>query len=318
MAAKKLSALFDGKNVIFIAAVALTLFGFYYFRQSQQTAQPHQLADADQYVETSSGSLVASEANPIKKVSPLEKVIAEIDSGYYGSPRYRASQSFQVDSAIDTNKPMDPRVAATWNSVSSANYVRALQDSKKQAKEFFKFIKPDNFNSRTALTNHIKGIEFILSKPDQSLSPSEAMAYVDHLHLLVAEGLSNDGIDRYKRRAWDRMAAKVRDVGAKVVEESQKAEIEADKGNKIVVTHVSVIPGTATVSVNGLVREMEVDKVVVYWNGALYATAQVRATANKLTSFHFEAQDGRGMFNIQALDKNGFAVSREYKFFEQG
>ncbi len=311
MSPKKGSALLDGSNLIFFCALGLLLFGLYsYLSGSAPVAAP------TSNPVNSSGTLVASTQNAAASLSPLDKIIAEIDSGYYGSPRYRASQTYRLtDADQQSNVPIDARVAANWDAVISANYARVLQESKEKAEELLKTSAREQFAVRSALASQIKGIEFVLSKPEQSLTAPEAMAYIDHLHLKVAEGMSEDGVDRSKRRAWDRFAARVRLTGANVVNAIKEHQSKEDQNQKVIVSDVAVTPGTAVLSVSGLVKGIDVDRVLVYWNGAYYASAQVRPGKSDSALFHFQAQDGRGDFRIKAIDKNGFSVSREYRFF---
>jgi len=301
-----------GKNLIFIGAILLIILGFYYYRIQNAGTSP---ALSEQSAELSAVLTPSSEA-AAQQLNPLDRLITEIDAGYFNTPRYSTSQTFQLSNSIEGQPAVEEfRPAVKWDMLVSKNYVDSLVSSKARAQEMLPGLGESQFSTRAALVAFIKGVDFVLGRPEQVMTAADGFAYIDHLLARVAESMGEDGIDRYQRRSWERLDERVKQTAREVVANYTAAAKQGEGKTRVELLDVAVKPGSTTVSVNGLIRGMEVDKVQVYWNGAYYASAQLRVVSNEVTPFHFQANDGRGEYSVKVIDKNGHSLTRQYRFF---
>lgn len=133
--------------------------------------------------------------------SPLEKISGLIDSGYIDQMKARKllgseRTGTQLPPGVKENK-------LSWDSLKSRASLEALRQAARDAQSLAKALPKDKVATRYALYNFVSGVRLVSEgNADKSMSPEDAVHYLEFLQSAVSSTMLREGVDRSDYNKW--------------------------------------------------------------------------------------------------------------------
>ncbi|RMD85425.1 MAG: hypothetical protein D6808_05305 [Candidatus Dadabacteria bacterium] len=239
-------------------------------------------------------------------LSPLDKVLISLKQ-----PRKKAARQDHTKQGLpEEAKP------ATWEMILHGKYRDVLISARNRAYIIADNLSVNDLRSRYALFDFANSINFVLSGPQRILSAPEALAYLEAQRLKVTRAFEEDGVGRKLMRSW-------RTVALDATRALDRMRAKGDFGISgryrfsIVLTKVKLNKRSGAVTVRGLIKGENIERVELFRNGIMLQEVLKGKPRRrgKYMKFHFKYPKGTGVYALRVVDKEGSFYERRFRFF---
>mgnify|MGYP000169369442 CR=1 FL=1 len=130
--------------------------------------------------------------------SPLDKITGLIDTGYI--EQLKAKKVVSGAERFKEAPRGGPKLS--WEIIKSRESLDALRTAEREALGLAKALPPDKVGTRYALYNFVSGVRLVLEGAEKTMSPDEAVRYLEFLQLAVSSTMGRENVDRALYNRW--------------------------------------------------------------------------------------------------------------------
>lgn len=278
------------------------------------------------------GASVKPAAAPYKELSgagrksTLDQIAGLIDSGYIDELKAKKVIKNMGASAPAGEGPESaPKVSGiSWENIRSPASSAALGNVQREALEIARELPADKVSSKYALFNFSSAVRLVLEGAESSMTPEEALRYLEFMRVSVSRTLMREEVDRAQYNRWAALSL------GPIFQDNVAVRMTQQKmpfNPRLTLTLVKVLkPGTrdkrfqargpAYVTMEGYVIGEDVRTAELFLNGnRLGLLYPAKAGANKRRPWVFPQGNARGVYTFRITDRTGQIYEKSYSFY---
>lgn len=269
----------------------------------------------------------------MKGRSSLDRINALLKSGYLENPadggKVDGDRTLPDVKIEGGGKPLEKLDEISWEKISSPQVRNLFQKAQKEAGVILKGLGEDRQQTRFALLSFVNGVSFILRANKTTMSPSEALNYLERLDLNVTTALLSENSDRADFLRWSKVSLGPIMENSKA--ERMKSSIQVPYNPKITLASVVIVRPARTefrryllkrkripsyMNVGGFVMGKDTRKLVLLRNGRKVRTINMTKGVDPQgkRAFRFTFPRADGVFSIVGYDTTGLTARKNYQF----
>ncbi len=259
----------------------------------------------------------------IQTASPLERLSAMIDAGYFDKKASLAPEASLLPS-LNSGANLSGEEVLTWKNFKTQPAHKSLLESKKITLSIASKLSENNNAALYGLYNFANGINFVLSEGKKRMTVGQALYYLEGLHANATAALLRGKVDSALLANWSKMPLdKVFDSGRVAL---VRQRIQASFKPSLYLTSVAMREnrkGTfGGLRVKGYVKVVDLKTIELYRNGIFIrriAKTRKRMSNGELYyNFYFnDTHDVSGVYTLRVLDRQGNIFQKSYEFLKR-
>lgn len=236
------------------------------------------------------------------------------------SPDARASLNM-ISQKLDGNSRPGQ---TTWATIRSNESRDAIGQARRDALELARGLPSTANGSKFAIIDFANGLEFVMTKADQQMTPRDAVVYLMKLDQSVSRALGEEKVDRVFVKRWTQISMGPV-LGKTMLGQRHDSEI-APFDPQLTMTEVRVVhkgmrrgdpnTGKIDVTISGYLIGDDVKSVVMEANdGAMSIKLPLKRDPRGFWFFNRGTVDGRQTWTFKVYDKFGERFQKMYQFF---
>lgn len=250
----------------------------------------------------------------------LAQVARERETSRLGTRDDARASLTSVSQKLDSGRPGQ----ATWASIRSQESKDAVGQARRDALELSRGLPTAASLSKFAMIDFANGLEFVMTRAEQQMTPRDAIIYLMKLDQSVSRALAEDRVDRVFVKRWSQislgpvlsrtMLGQRHDSGAVAFDPQltmtavQVRHKEMRKGNPAT--------GKVEVIISGYLIGEDIKQVTMEANdGAISYNLALKRDPRGFLFFNRGSIDGRLRWKFTVYDKFGEQYEKTYQFY---
>lgn len=214
--------------------------------------------------------------------------------------------------------------ALSWATIRSPESKDALGQARRDAMELSRGLPTSAVNSRFAMIDFANGLDFVMTKADQQMTPRDAVIYMTKLDQSVTRALAQENVERVFVKRWSQLS--LGPVLGKTMLGQSHDTVTTPFNPQLTLTELRVRhvgmhrgdpnTGKVDVSISGYLIGSDIDKVTMEANnGAIVLPVYIKRDPRGYWFFNRGTIDGRKKWKFTVYNKLGEQYEKRYQFY---